>query len=67
MKPEFSIKFYGNISASPSSKPKLNITSVKSSLFEFKKDLWDDSSKPVVNEINECFLRSTKKLPVKVI
>ena len=36
-------------------------------LFEFKKDLWDDSSKPVVNEINECFLRSTKKLPVKVI
>ena len=36
-------------------------------LFEFNKDLWDDSSKPVVNEINEYFLRSTKKLPVKVI
>lgn len=35
-------------------------------LFVFNKDLWDSSTKPVVNEVNEYFLKSTKKLPVKV-
>ena len=53
------VKFYGNVSASPSSKPKLNITSVKSSLFEYKTDtativfkLSDTAKVNVKNKVN---------------
>jgi hypothetical protein len=42
------------------------ISEKANTLLEFNKDLWDASSKPVVNQINEYFLRTTKKLPVKV-
>ncbi len=42
------------------------IVEAANQLFDFNRDLWGSSEKPVINVVNEYYLRSTKKHPINV-